>query len=105
MREELLKIASKIDKLDNKSYLKNNDGLMNDFIQNNMDYKSIIDNMDIIMRYTSNNNKDYFLNKKLVGNVDFLNAVKNNINNFKYPDNSKKILSFLDDSFDTSATG
>ena len=101
MREELLKIASKIDKLDNKSYLKNNDGLMNDFIQNNMDYKSIIDNMDIIMRYTSNNNKDYFSNKKLVGNVDFLNAVKNNINNFKYPDNIKKILGFLDDSFDT----
>lgn len=100
MREELLKIASKIDGLDNKNYFKNSDNLMSEFIQNNMDYQSILDNMDIIIKYTSKNNMEYLLNERLAGNVDFLNAIKNNIGNFKYTNNIKNILSYLSNNFD-----
>jgi len=103
MRNELLKIAKKIDSINNEESWFNSDySQMDNFINKKLSslfYKKylndLISNMDILLSYTNFTNINWVCDNRICFHKDFLNTFINNLNHFKYKQQIDQLIYYL----------
>ena len=103
MREDLLKIAKKLD-----SYYKVSDYYHSDYsdikryinravksIFKKKNYKELVDNLDIILAYTNSTNNDWTLMEEICKQPHFISQLSKNLACFKYSDQFEVLLRFI----------
>ena len=103
MREELLKVANKIDKINKKDNWYNSSySFMRDFIYKKLsspfkekNATELIDNLDIILKYTGLNNMNYLLDNLICRQPNFIDKLASNLKYFKYSNHLGEILQLI----------